>query len=115
MSLSHEELLSKATEFMFLPEGADITVHPKDFYFAIIVKPSARGKWIVTTMSEVWNKELSAWEFDSRNSSLNDKKVAETRFSLDEAVQIAHDLTATENHLAPYSWEFWLNHPERTK
>lgn len=113
MNLTPEELLQKATTFAFLPEGADITKHPKDAYFMISVELRSRGTWAICSTGEVWNQSLQEWQMEPRNSSLTEEDFSSIRFTLDEAIDIAQHLIAEQKFLAPYSWSFWKNHHER--
>lgn len=111
--LTNEELIQYATQFTFLPEGADTAKYPKDRYFAITVEQRSHGTWAITTMGEVWNRKRQSWELEPRNSSLSEDDFTTLRFTLPEAIETAQKLVAEEKFSAPYSWEFWKNHPER--
>lgn len=113
MPLTNEELLRKATRFSFLPEGADLAKYRKDYYFEITVELRSRGTWAVCSMGEIWNGSRQEWEGEPRNSSLTEEDFTSIRFTLDEAVEIAGRLVDEHKFLAPYSWSFWKNHPER--
>jgi hypothetical protein len=80
------DLLPRATEFAFHPEGAtfgDKEVH----YFTVTVARRPRDRWAVRWMNHTWNKVAQRWEYEP--SEPEPEFFRECRFSLDEAVRIA--------------------------
>lgn len=82
------DLLAHATEFTFLPGGANIDDKEVHF-FTVTVARRSNDLWAVLWMTKCWNRKSKSWEHESFPSSRTDKFLRNARFPLDEALEIA--------------------------
>lgn len=87
--MTAEELLSHASEFTFLPAGAQAD---DDDVSRFAVKVSWRGhdRWAVTRFGDCWGPE--GWEHEASPSNRTPEFLAVHRYGLEDAIALARQL-----------------------
>lgn len=91
-TLDPEQLLTHATEFKFLPAGAEPGQADVD-HFSVRVSLRGPGRYAVVHMGSCWDGK--EWVYESLPSNRTDAFKMQSRFPLDEAVELARELVDT--------------------
>jgi hypothetical protein len=115
MSSITEELLAKATVFTFnaLPDEVRFE-SDESHYFDVTVEKRSQDTWAVKHRNNCFNTNL-AGVYESLPSNRTDEFIANYRFTLAEAVEIAerlsHVIKLTGSTAEEYA-EWWLELPD---
>lgn len=98
MTFTDEEklaLFDLATKFTIYPTGTDITTDDRDNlrHHIINVEQSASGKWMIwNAAQQAWNNTDKKW-YSALLPDMREKRLQkQTRYELDEALELAHQL-----------------------
>lgn len=106
--LSDKEKLSLATSFRVLPKGAVVGDINSDT-FAIDVVRKAPGKFALMWRGQTWTGEN--WEFSMLPSETSESFKQRSRFSLDEALELAVKMVE-EVRVFNMTFPEWVKHWE---
>lgn len=113
--MTPEERLQHATEFSFLPPGMERT-DPNARYFEVKVSRRSDDKWAVVCLDQVWchgEWEHEKWVYEALPSNRTAEFIANTRFPLEEAIEIAQAATETVKFVGFTYAEFVVRNAER--
>ncbi|MCU6481935.1 hypothetical protein [Arthrobacter sp. A2-55] len=101
--LTSEQLLEHATEFAFLPTGAE-RGQPDVDLFTVTVSSRSPGRYAVLYKGSCWDGE--GWVYESMPSSRTGEFKARTRFPLAEAVGLGRAFADTVT-INGHTWAQW--------
>jgi hypothetical protein len=93
MNYNPQELLQKATTFTFNALPEDVIAESSEFYhFNVTIEKRANNRWAVLHFNHCYNKQLEK-EYESSPSNRTDEFKNNFRFSLEDAVEIAQEVS----------------------